>query len=211
MVTLFGMEAFGQIQPYAVKKKPDFVDPKFPGGKTLMLKYLKENTRYPEIAKQIEIEGVVQVRVTVKKDSTLGNIRVVRGIGAGCDEEAIRVIKSMPKWSPAERKGIAINHSIVIEVTFGERRSIIAKEVRTNYVFNQGVQLQKEEKHDAAIEKFTEAINMSPYIDSEAYYNRGVSFYYMQDMENACLDWSKGEKYEHELSIVMFEKYCSAK
>jgi TonB family protein len=198
-----------QIQPYAVSKDAMFTDPHFPGGKDAMLSFIKKNVQYPDIAKQVGIIGNVQLKVTISVDGTIAKVAVTRGVGAGCDEEALRLIQSMPQWQPAERRGKKIAYTIIVEVPFGDRKDIVAQEVKTNYIFNQGIELQKTKDYWGSIDKFTDAIAMSPYIDCDAYYNRGVSFYYLEDLENACIDWEKGLKYEHDLSRSMYEKYCS--
>ncbi len=77
----------------------------FPGGEEARMKFLKDNTKYPQMAKESGIQGTVYLKFVVEKDGRITNIQVVRGIGGGCDEEAVRVLKSMPKWQPAKQRG----------------------------------------------------------------------------------------------------------
>ncbi|MBN2747592.1 MAG: energy transducer TonB [Bacteroidales bacterium] len=77
----------------------------FPGGEEARMKYLRDNTKYPQMAKESGIQGTVYLKFVVEKDGRITNIQVVRGIGGGCDEEAVRVLKSMPKWQPAKQRG----------------------------------------------------------------------------------------------------------
>lgn len=79
-------------------------EPKYPGGEDARLKYLQDNLKYPEMAKEGNISGVVYITFVVEKDGKVTNVKVLRGIGGGCDEEAIRVIKAMPKWSPGKQR-----------------------------------------------------------------------------------------------------------
>lgn len=79
--------------------------PEFPGGESKMMEFLARNTVYPEIAKQSNIQGVVHVQFVVEPDGSISNVTVLRGIGGGCDEEAIRVVKSFPKWKPGRQRG----------------------------------------------------------------------------------------------------------
>jgi protein TonB len=79
--------------------------PSFPGGDAAMLAYLGKNIKYPTLAKESGIQGTVYVTFVVEKDGSVSNVKVLRGIGGGCDEEAIRVVKSMPKWSPGKQRG----------------------------------------------------------------------------------------------------------
>jgi periplasmic protein TonB len=79
-------------------------------------KFLGKNLRYPPIARENNIQGRVIVNFVVEKDGSLTDIKVVRGIGGGCDEEAIRVIKSSPKWNPGVQNGrnVRVNYTIPI-------------------------------------------------------------------------------------------------
>ena len=79
--------------------------PQFSGGQDEMFKFLAGNLMYPDEAVDAEISGVVYVAFVVEKDGSIGESRVLRGIGGGCDEEAIRVVRSMPKWKPGIHGG----------------------------------------------------------------------------------------------------------
>ncbi|SOE22666.1 outer membrane transport energization protein TonB [Spirosomataceae bacterium TFI 002] len=79
--------------------------PEFPGGTSEMYKYIGENMKYPAAAQRANISGRVFIKFVVEKDGSIGNIEVLKGIGFGCDEEAMRVIKSMPKWNPGRQNG----------------------------------------------------------------------------------------------------------
>jgi len=82
--------------------------PCFPGGDDARLKFIKNNIHYPDSAVKNKIQGKVFVLFIVEKDGSLSNVRVPRGIGGGCDEEAVRVIKMMPKWIPGRQRGIPV-------------------------------------------------------------------------------------------------------
>ena len=79
--------------------------PSYPGGDEALMKYIMTNLIYPEKAKQEMIQGTVFVTFVVKADGRISNIKVIRGIGYGCDEEAIRLFQTMPNWKPAMRNG----------------------------------------------------------------------------------------------------------
>jgi periplasmic protein TonB len=80
-------------------------NPEFPGGTSEMYKFLGNNIKYPAAAQRANVSGRVFVKFVVEKDGSIGNVEVLKGIGFGCDEEAIRVIKSMPKWNPGRQNG----------------------------------------------------------------------------------------------------------
>lgn len=90
----------------------------FPGGQNEMLKYLQENLQYPEAAKANDVHGKVLVKFIVERDGSLSDIKVMRGLGSGCDEEAIRLIQSMPKWKAGKNRGKEVRTSMMVPVIF---------------------------------------------------------------------------------------------
>ena len=94
------------------------VMPEFPGGDQALFDFVSKNVVYPEEAKDKEIAGRVLVSFVVEKDGSIGEVKVVQGIGGGCDEEAVRVVKAMPKWKPGKDKGKPVRVSYVMPFTF---------------------------------------------------------------------------------------------
>ena len=92
--------------------------PEFPGGAEAMMKSIAGNIKYPEAAIDKNIEGRVFVSFVIEKDGSVSNVKVLRGIGGGCDEEAARVISSMPKWKPGKQKGKPVRVSYQIPIMF---------------------------------------------------------------------------------------------
>jgi TonB family protein len=84
----------------AVEQNPEFI-----GGQAKMYQYLGENIKYPAAAQRANISGRVFVKFVVEDDGAIGDVEVMKGIGFGCDKEAIRVVKSMPKWNPGVQNG----------------------------------------------------------------------------------------------------------
>jgi protein TonB len=78
------------------------VMPEFPGGTEGLYEFLGANTRYPQAAKDIDLEGIVYVTFIIEKDGSVSNSQILRGIGGGCDEEALRVVRKMPHWTPGK-------------------------------------------------------------------------------------------------------------
>ncbi|MBD77879.1 MAG: energy transducer TonB [Crocinitomicaceae bacterium] len=79
--------------------------PEFIGGEEAMYKFIGKNVKFPFMAKEARIQGIVYLTFIVMEDGTIDEIKVMRGIGGGCDEEAIRVIKAMPNWKPGKQRG----------------------------------------------------------------------------------------------------------
>jgi len=93
--------------------------PQFPGGINAMMQYLGANINYPEQAKKDSIQGRVFVSFIVEKDGTIEEVNILRGIGGGCDEESVRVIKSMPAWTPGrDENGEAVRVAYNIPIKF---------------------------------------------------------------------------------------------
>ena len=92
--------------------------PSFPGGDAKMYEYLGKNIKYPQIARETGIQGRVFVNFVVEPDGSVSNVKVLRGIGGGCDEEAMRVVKGMPKWSPGKQRGKTVRVSYTLPVVF---------------------------------------------------------------------------------------------
>jgi len=84
------------------------VMPTFPGGDQAMFKYFGTQAKYPEEAAENGIKGAVYVAFVVERDGRISEVKVLRGIGGGCDEEALRVIKGMPNWIPGTQNGKAV-------------------------------------------------------------------------------------------------------
>lgn len=95
-----------------------FTAPEYEGGMEALYKYLTENIHYPEQAKADGITGRVLVRFVVMDNGDIVNVEVARGIGGGCDEEAVRVVKAMPKWKPAVSNGKAVNVQYSLPINF---------------------------------------------------------------------------------------------
>ena len=92
--------------------------PQFGGGESDLLNYLAKNIKYPQMAKESGISGIVYVTFVVNKAGQVADVRVLRGIGGGCDKEAIRVVKSMPVWKPGKQRGKAVSVQYNLPVRF---------------------------------------------------------------------------------------------
>ena len=92
--------------------------PEFPGGVEAMIHYVGDNVKYPEEAKDKEIQGRVFISFVIEKDGSVNEVKVMRGIGGGCDEEAVRVIKAMPKWKPGKQEGKPVRVNYMMPINF---------------------------------------------------------------------------------------------
>ena len=92
--------------------------PEFPGGEQAMMDFVAKNVQYPKEAMEKGISGRVFVSFIVEKDGSVSNVKVMRGIGGGCDEEAVRVISGLPKWKPGKQEGKPVRVSYQMPINF---------------------------------------------------------------------------------------------
>jgi protein TonB len=95
--------------------------PEFPGGLEALLNYLSRNIRYPTEARQQGIQGRVYLSFVIEKNGSVSTIEILRGIGGGCDEEAIRVVEKMPNWNPGKQNGRPVRVIYNLPVRFSLR------------------------------------------------------------------------------------------
>lgn len=92
--------------------------PQYPGGEEARIKFMVENIKYPANAREKGVQGTVFISFVVEKDGTITNVKTLRGIGGGCDEEATRVVSMMPPWKPGVQKGQPVRVQFNMPVKF---------------------------------------------------------------------------------------------
>ena len=92
--------------------------PEFPGGMAELMKYLQKNLSYPQICKEQGLQGRVIVQFVVNTDSTISDVNVIKPVNPYLDQEAVRVVKAMPKWNPGKQRGEPVRVRFTLPVTF---------------------------------------------------------------------------------------------
>ena len=92
--------------------------PQFPGGDAELMKFLSKNIKYPTIAQENGTQGRVIIQFVVERDGSITDVRVARGVDPYLDKEAVRVVKSMPKWIPGKQNGKAVRVKFTVPVMF---------------------------------------------------------------------------------------------
>ena len=92
--------------------------PEFPGGDLGLMKYIQKNVKYPPIAKEYNITGKVYVSFIVDKSGSVTNVKIVRGVDKNLDAEALRVVKSLPKYKPGKQRGKPVRVMFTIPINF---------------------------------------------------------------------------------------------
>ncbi|MBE0661457.1 MAG: energy transducer TonB [Bacteroidales bacterium] len=97
--------------------------PIFQGGNEARIRFISENITYPEEARIKGIQGTVFVTFVIETDGSVANVRILRGIGGGCDEEAVRVVENMPKWNPGKQRGenVRVMFNMPIKFALGDK------------------------------------------------------------------------------------------
>ncbi len=119
LIMLMSLPVLAQSKPsieeteLSAKEKP-----RFPGGEKGLQEYLSLNLRYPNKALENKIEGEVLVGFQIDEKGSISSVKVAESIGYGCDEEAIRVVKAMPQWHPANIDGKPIKVNYILPVLF---------------------------------------------------------------------------------------------
>ncbi|TAF66958.1 MAG: energy transducer TonB [Cytophagales bacterium] len=110
----FTQKSYAQTDVYTTAEKM----PEQTNGLAGYYQFIYANLRYPEAARTQSIEGRVFVQFIIEKDGSLSNFAIVKGLGHGCDEEAIRVLKLAPRWKPAYQGGQAVRMRYTLPITF---------------------------------------------------------------------------------------------
>lgn len=105
--------AEGTVSIALVEQKPQF-----PGGDAAMYKWIGEHMKYPEAAAQAGIQGRVVVSFIVEKDGSVSNVKVLRGKDPDLDKEAVRVVRSMPRWQPGKMNGTPVRVTYMLPLNF---------------------------------------------------------------------------------------------
>jgi TonB family protein len=115
----------------ATDSKPDTnifisveVMPEFPGGDSALQQFINDSLRYPAMARSVDTEKKVYLAFVINVDGSITNIQIRRGIGGGYDEEAIRLVRSMPNWLPGLQRGIPVRVLYWFELTFGPKPGV---------------------------------------------------------------------------------------
>ncbi|MEZ0610222.1 TonB family protein [Fibrella sp. WM1] len=93
-------------------------EPQFPGGRAALTDFLQKQLRYPAEASRVNAQGKVFIGFTVNTDGSIVDAAVLKGLGFGTDEEALRVLRSMPRWKPGRQAGRAVRVRYVLPITF---------------------------------------------------------------------------------------------
>ena len=116
-VTICDAQSLTSARDTSAEKPYSFVD-QMPVSKVNLNTYLSENLHYPREARTANIQGKVIVRFVVDEKGKISNSEIMKGIGGGCDEEALRVVKNMPQWTPGKQGGKTVKVWYTLPINF---------------------------------------------------------------------------------------------
>jgi len=165
--------------------------PAYPGGDVERIKFLQIMIHYPEIARREGIHGTVYLTFIIETDGSIHNLQVLKGIGGGCDEEAMRVIQAMPKWIPARKNGkpVSVRFNLPIKFTL---EGISDNEQDADY--QKGLARMNAKEYEKAIKSFSKSIEYNGLSFRESYANRGICKYQIGDRIGAINDILKAKE-----------------
>ena len=133
ITTVMQQEEIGNEQSEIFDKVDEV--PQFPGGFAGLMQYLKTNVHYPEDAKEAGAQGNVIVSFIVEKDGSISNAKVTKPTNSSLDEEALRVISAMPKWTPGKQNGEAVRAKYSLPVSFRQKDKDLISEMSESTSF----------------------------------------------------------------------------
>lgn len=104
--------------PSVVFQNKREVAPEFPGGFNALVQFISKNLKYPKVCRELKIQGRVVVKFTVKSDGSIDNVRVSKSVDINLDKEAVRLVKSMPRWTPGTQDGKPVNVEFTLPINF---------------------------------------------------------------------------------------------
>lgn len=185
--------------------------PSFPGGETAMNDYLKKNIQYPKLEKEFGVSGIVYVTFVVQKDGSITDIKCLRGVKSGpaLEKEAIRVIKTMPKWKPGSQNGKIVNVQYQMPVKFVLDKKVSDDDMQSISAshYKKGLELAGKGQHQAALAEFDYcSFYMSG--DVNTLYQRGLAYHNLKKDKEACDEWNKIQFQGSKVADEMLAKFC---
>ena len=177
--------------------------PEFPRGHKGIIEYFESNLRYPAVAKEKKITGSVLVRFIIDTSGVIKKSWVLKGLGFGCDEEAMRLINSMPRWTPGKDSGKVVSLYYNLPVKFSMKSDVVSDQT----TFNQGMKLMQKGDYAESINSFTEALTINPKNSKSLLYRGGV-YYKLKDLDKACNDWGRATELGNKDAANLSKKHC---
>lgn len=118
------------------QKRDKIEEPQYPGGRKELLKYMEENMRYPDSMRDLDMEGEVVVEFYVERNGVISGVSVVKSVSKEFDDEAIRLTRNMPRWTPGRKNGALVRYKMTMPINFKIKRKsgMVRKDDNREYV-----------------------------------------------------------------------------
>lgn len=162
--------------------------PEFPGGEKELFHFIVSNLNYPVAAYLNKVEGRVIISFTVEKDGKVSSARSYRPMGYGCDQEAIRVIESMPDWKPGYQRGKPVRVGFNIPVTFAIDPDVKTNMDKAEKLYAKAMDEYGKYNYPRTLELLEESLTLHPYY-IDALHLKGLILYKSGEYGKACEEW----------------------
>jgi TonB family protein len=183
--------------------------PQFPGGEEALLQYLGSNIYYPHAARERGIQGTVFVTFVVEPDGSLSNVKILRGIGGGCDEEVLRLVLNMPKWKPGTQKGVAVPVQFNLPIRFILQYP--GSEETTMTPLEQGIRFMESgfcHKADSVFENM-QNIELKRHELEQLYYHLALTKKCLNDSAGYCYYMNLSSKQKNKDARQLYAVHCN--
>lgn len=180
--------------------------PEFPGGAMEMMKFIQRNIIYPNKAKEAGLMGKCFLKYVVDSSGNVRDVQVLKGVPncKECDDEAVKVVKSMPKWKPGRQNGKPVSVFFNLPISF----SLWDQQLSNKY-YQEGYKAFQSGNYSLAKEKYLKSYNFD-YKNADAVYNLGITYYKLDKRDSACYYWNEMKhKFHTNDTDELLKKYCS--
>lgn len=180
--------------------------PKFPGGEKALFDYLGKTIKYPEKARNNNVSGTVYITFVVGLEGSIAEVKLLRGIGKECDEEALRVIKMMPAWQPGTQNGVPVRVQYNLPIRFTLRGNEKEEKAELKKVV---MPLYEKREYRECLDKLEAYINKNT-SDFDVLYLAANCAYNLDFSQKACLYYSQASELKKlgKDDQKRFEKAC---
>lgn len=214
LILFFSFFYFIAASQNDTQKVASIVDemPEFPGGVKELMLFIQKNINYPQKAKEQGWQGRVYVKFIIKESGIIDSIWTIKSSGyLILDNEAIRVVRSMPKWAPGKQNGKPVPVYFDLPINFslnGASFKTVDNNSIANSYYNLGVKAYGAGKYDEAVNYYKKVITINP-SDIDALYNCGAAYFKLNEKQSACEMWNKIKSLGKPDANELLQKYCT--
>ena len=184
--------------------------PEYPGGMQKMVSFLSENVSYPRNMKENDIGGRVYLKFIIDTSGSISGINIVKSSGfSEFDEEAIRVVKKMPKWVPGQQNGKKVNAYFNLPINYMLANPyLLCNSYNKDEDYKESIIKIRQGDYKSALDYLEKVLIKNPN-DCDALYNMGVIYYLNKQKKKGCKYLNKALEAKHSTAEQIINKYCN--